>query len=139
LVRRAEIVQSQQRRIRSGIHFLNLKNFSRKQKMASAQPNVPPTSTGLTQADQNVFGMIFGKQTCVNPWANFGMYIAFAVILALVFALMAYVPVDKYMEGYIKNPNGRLGAKVLVFFLIAWLLVWLFGMWFQTHPSCSEK
>jgi len=100
----------------------------------TSNPNNVPTWT-----DENIFGRIFGKQTCVNPWANFWMYVLLAVVLTLVFALMAYIPWDRYMESYIVNPNGRFGLKVVLFFLVAWLLVFLFGMWFQTHPSCTEK
>ena len=101
--------------------------------------SIPNGTTPPTQSDKNIFNMLFGPKTCVDYWANFWMYIAFAAVAAILFVIIAYVPMDRYMEGYIKNPNARLGVKALLFFFLMWLLVWLFAMWFQTHPTCTEK
>ena len=109
--------------------------------MSSLGNPAAPTTMGAgpnpTQTDQNVFNMLFGPKTCVSYWSNFWMYILFAVILAVIFAILAYVPFNKVMVGM--EPNSRLAAKAILFFFIAWLLVWLFGMWFQNHPTCTEK
>jgi len=100
--------------------------------MSTANPNPTPDQVG-----NNVMNAIFGTPTCVNRWANFGMYILFAAVAAVIFALLAFVPLNRY--SYFKNPNAHLGAKSVLFFFIIWLLIWLFAMWFQKHPACDEK
>jgi len=106
---------------------------------STSNPNAAATTTGQTRTDQSVFNMLFGNHTCVSAGVTFGMFVAFALVATVLFVLLAYVPADKYLEGYVKNPNSRLALKAVIFFLLMLLIVWLFNMWFSTHPTCTEK
>lgn len=98
--------------------------------------NPPPEND---QIDNNVMDMLFGPQTCATYGANIGMYILFAAISALIFFLLAFAPINRYTYGYLKHPNAHLGVKAVLFFFLMWLLIWLFALWFQSHPVCDEK
>jgi hypothetical protein len=108
-----------------------------------SSPAQPPTSTataGPTPTDQNVFNMLFGPQTCVDsPWGTLFWYLGLALVVTFVFALLAYNQVDSYMAGYVANPNARLGAKIVIFFVFFLVIDWLFNMWRENHPVCKEQ
>ncbi len=106
----------------------------------SAPNPVPQETTGPTATDRNVFDMLFGPKTCAPRGHIVGMYIAFAVVATAAFLLLAYIPMGgRALTGKMNNPNAVLGFKALIFFFVAWLLVWLFQYWFRSHPMCDEK
>lgn len=98
-----------------------------------------PNSGSNLFGDSNILESLFGPKTCTDYWGSFFMQLLLAVLLTFIFALLAYVPVDRYMAQVVGNPNQRLMAKGLLFFLLAWLLSWLFMTWGQNHPQCPGQ
>lgn len=102
--------------------------------MSSANSTTGPAST-----NQNVFNNLFGQKTCIPFGYVFGMFVALAAVATVLFVLLAYVKTDKYFEGWVANPNSRLGLKALIFFILMIFIVWAFYVWFNANPACTDK
>jgi hypothetical protein len=90
--------------------------------------NLPPTDK-----DKNVLGLIFGESNCKNDWfTKFIYFFAFALIATFIFWILSKSMLNNYMIG-----NYNLGVKVLIFFILIFLLDWLFTSWRESQPICK--
>jgi hypothetical protein len=105
---------------------------------------IPTTGTSVpctpyNNTDNNYLTTVFGKVTCMSPFAKFMFYVSLPALAALMFVLLAYFTNSPGLVSAIPDPLGRL---FLMGFILFVFMLCIFAGWLailQHYPLCMKR
>ena len=99
---------------------------------------IPPGTRNTNKDEQNLLDFAVGERLCEESYISHSFNLFFlAVILSLLFLILASPYVDKLMAPRIPDPTYRLIAKALLFFIIAYIIDTIMMSWRSRKNFCQ--